>query len=94
MIDKCSKSDRCNFDYIDLGAGTLPLKVDLSGDEFFPDEYDSYYGKGAAEKAIQGPLQAEIIKIFFIKTSLKTPSVSSGMKYSQQRCLLLSERSS
>ena len=40
------------FDYVDLGAGPRPLKVDLSNNEFDPHLFDRDHGIGAAEKAI------------------------------------------
>lgn len=47
------ESGQLSFDYIDLGAGSRPLKVDIAKDEFNPDYYDREHGEpGYAMKII------------------------------------------
>lgn len=45
-------SGRLYFDYTDLGCGPVPLKVDLTDDEFEASSYDDYHGEGKASALI------------------------------------------
>lgn len=51
-IERRSGGANDYFDYIDLGSGSKPLKVDLSGFDFESDLYDHDHGEGAAQRAI------------------------------------------
>ncbi len=51
-IEKCSKTGRYKFDYVDLGSGPRPIKVDLSGFEFDSSSYDQDHGDGLAVTVI------------------------------------------
>ena len=61
-IGRCIKEDNYFIDYIDLGAGPRPLKVDLRGCEFDPGQYDKIHGViGYAENVIR-QLEIAILK--------------------------------
>ena len=61
LIDNALKRNEFYFDFIDLGAGLRPLKVDLSGFYFESSSYDNFHGfDGYAGKVID-QLRAAIV---------------------------------
>lgn len=60
LIDQRLENDYFRFDYVDLGAGLIPLKIDLSGFEFDAETYDKHHGEGLAAKAVSAVRQAVI----------------------------------
>jgi hypothetical protein len=60
LLKEREASNNYYFDYIDLGMGSRPLKVNLG--EFEPDfeRYDEYNGAGLAEKIVNN-IRSQII---------------------------------
>jgi hypothetical protein len=78
-----SKSGRYYFDYVDLGSGPRPLKVNLSGSEFDSSSYDEYHGDGLAASIISNLRKANEFKkedkdsfSLFQRKANKAPSFS------------------
>jgi len=61
-IEKAIKNNDFYFDYIDLGAGPRPLKVDLSGFDFDSTNYDRNHGHDGYAAEIIDRLRAAVIE--------------------------------
>ncbi|MEY3182757.1 MAG: hypothetical protein RLZ35_742 [Pseudomonadota bacterium] len=58
--EQLSKNNRLYFDYVDLGDGPIPLKIDLSGHDIDPTQYDAMHGQDRAKEVILGMRQTMV----------------------------------
>lgn len=59
LIAEAIETNNLQFDYIDLGSGKRPIKVDLSGYDFDPSSYDDMHGYNGYAAAIIQKLRSE-----------------------------------
>lgn len=59
--EKLINERQVHFDYVDLGAGSRPLKISFDGFEIETASYDEYNGAGLGSRVVES-MRAEIIK--------------------------------